>query len=252
MLDIEGRIAMVTGGSRGIGAAASILLAKAGADIAVLYMENRSAALTTCREIRRFGRSAIAVRCLVEDYVQCKSAISKVLKQFGRIDILVNSAGVWEEGRIGSMKPADWRKTIDINLTGTFNMCNLIAPVMKSQAFGRIVNISSTAGQRGEPGHSHYAASKAGVIAFTKSIAVELITDGVRVNCVAPGWVDTDMVAHVVRSGKNRREILESIPRGRIASPDEVAGSVVFLASALADHVVGEVLNVNGGSLLCG
>jgi len=251
-IDIKDRVAVVTGGSRGIGAAASILLAKAGANIAVLYSKDRSAALNTCREIRGLGKSAIAIRCRVQNYAECKSVISRILKHFGRIDILVNSAGIWEEGKIGSIRPGDWSRTIAINLTGTFNMCNLVVPAMKAQQFGRIINISSTAGQRGEPYHSHYAASKGGIIAFTKSIAVELIPHGIRVNCVAPGWVQTDMVAHALRSQKQKSEIVRSIPRGAIASPQEIAGSIVFLASDLAEHVVGEILNVNGGSVLGG
>ncbi len=188
MLDIEDRVAVVTGGSRGIGAAASILLAKAGADVAVLYSKDRAAATQTCRKIRALGRSAQPIRCRVQSYPDCKSAISAVLKKFGRIDILVNFAGIWEEGKVGSMSPAHWSRTIAINLTGTFNMCNLIVPRMKARQFGRIINLSSTAGQRREADHSAYAASKGGIISFTKSIAVELIPYGIRVNCVAPGW----------------------------------------------------------------
>ena len=252
MLDIKDRIAVVTGGSRGIGAAASILLAKAGADVAVLYAADRAAAVRTCRKIQALGRSAEPFRCRVQNYQECKAVTSSILKKFGRIDILVNSAGIWEEGKIGSMSPAHWSRTIAINLTGTFNMCNLIVPKMKARQFGRIINLSSTAGQRGEADHSAYAASKGGIISFTKSIAVELIPFGIRANCVAPGWVRTDMVSHVMRSKKQEGAILNTIPRGRIGTPAEVAGSILFLASGLAEHVVGEVINVNGGSVLCG
>jgi 3-oxoacyl-[acyl-carrier protein] reductase len=252
MLDLRDRVAVITGASRGIGSAASVLMAKAGADVAVLYSKDRNAALTTCSKIQAHGRSAVAIRCRVENYSECRSALSRVSRELGRIDILVNSAGIWEEGMIGSMTSRHWNRTLAINLTGTFNMCNLVVPKMKAQKFGRIVNLSSTAGQRGEPEHSAYAASKGGIIAFTKSIAVELIRYGIRVNCVAPGWVRTDMVAHVMRSKKLERAILSQIPRGTIGSAAEVAGSVIFLASGLAEHVVGEVLNVNGGSVLCG
>lgn len=221
MLNIEDRIAVVVGGSGGIGAAASVLLAKAGANVAVLYSRDRPAALKICCKIERLGKSSLALRCRVEQVAECKFAISRILRHFGRIDILVNSGGIWEKGEIGSMSLAGWNKTIAINLTGTFNMCNLIARVMKSQRFGRIVNISSTAGQRGEPFHSQYAASKGGIIAFTKSIAVELIPYGIRVNCIAPGWVRTDMVANILRSGKKEAEILRTIPRRFIALPEE-------------------------------
>jgi 3-oxoacyl-[acyl-carrier protein] reductase len=251
-LDIKDRVAVITGASRGIGAAAAILMAKAGADVAVLYSKDRAAAAGTCRKILALGRYAEAIRCRVEKYGECRSTIAGILRNFGRIDILVNSAGIWEKGKIGSMSPAHWSRTIAINLTGTFNMCNLIVPGMKASQFGRIVNLSSTAGQRGEADHSAYAASKGGIISFTKSIAVELIRDGIRVNCVAPGWVRTDMVAHVMRSKKLEREILRSIPRAKIGSAEEIAGSIVFLASGLSEHVVGEVLNVNGGSVLSG
>ncbi len=149
------------------------------------------------------------------------------------------------------MSLAEWRKTIEVNLTGIFSMCKVVIPIMKKQKYGRIINISSTAGQRGEAFHSHYAASKGGVIAFTKSIAPELIKDGIRVNCVAPGWVDTEMIAKVYKSSRHRTEINQSIPRGKVASPQDIAGPIVFLASNLADHIVGTVLNVNGGSVLC-
>jgi len=252
MLGIDGRIAVVTGGSRGIGAAAATMLAEAGAHVAVLYSSDRESALKVCRRIENFARFAIAVRCRVEDYGECKGSISRILKQFGRIDILVNSAGIWEEGRIGAMSSRNWEKTIGINLTGTFNMCNLTVPRMKRQRFGRIINISSTAGQRGEPYHSSYAASKGGINAFTKSIAVELIRSGIRVNCVAPGWVRTDMVKQTLRKPRHAHEISREIPRGQIASPEEIAGPILFLASDLANHVVGEVLSVNGGSVLSG
>ena len=150
------------------------------------------------------------------------------------------------------MSSKQWEKTIAINLTGVFNMCNVVTPIMKGQRYGRIINVSSTAGQRGEPLHSHYAASKGGVIAFTKSIAPELIRSGIWVNCVAPGWVDTEMISHVYKSTAGRNEIDKSIPRGRIATPLEIAKPVLFLASNLADHIVGEVLNINGGSVLFG
>jgi 3-oxoacyl-[acyl-carrier protein] reductase len=252
MLDIEGKVAVVTGGSRGIGAAAAIQLASAGANVAILYSRRRPEALAVVRKLKSYGVGGLAVRCRVESHADCRSVTAQIVKKLGRIDILVNSAGIWEGGRVESLTPAMWAKTIGINLTGTFNMCNVVIPDMKRKRFGRIINVSSTAGQRGEAFHSHYAASKGGIIAFTKSVAVELIPFGIRVNCVAPGWVRTDMVSHVLNKPSEKREILRSIPRGVLASPDEIAGSILFLASGLANHVVGEVLNVNGGSVLCG
>lgn len=252
MIDLSGQLALVTGGSRGIGAATAILLARAGADVAIFFRKDNMAAERVVQQIEHIGRKALPVRCRIENYQACQTAVREVLKRFKRIDILVNCAGIWEYGEIGRMSPHEWQKTIDINLTGTFNTCNLVVPIMRKQKYGRIINVSSTAGQRGEAFHSHYAGSKGGVIAFTKSIAVELIRDGIWVNCVAPGWVDTDMIAHVFRNPRMKREILQSIPRGKIATPEEVAGPILFLTSHLADNIVGEVLNVNGGSVLCG
>ena len=178
--------------------------------------------------------------------------MKNVRNKFQRIDILVNNAGIWEYGKIGEMTPKQWQRTIEINLTGTFNMCNVVVPIMQKQKYGRIINISSTAGQRGEALHSHYAASKGGIIAFTKSLGPELIRDGIWVNCVAPGWVNTDMVSDVFKNLKETKEIVKSIPRGKVATPEEIAGPIIFLASHLADNIVGEILNVNGGSVLCG
>jgi 3-oxoacyl-[acyl-carrier protein] reductase len=178
--------------------------------------------------------------------------ISRAIDEFGRVDILVNSAGIWEYGKVGKMTMDQWQKTISINLTGVFNMCSAVLPVMKNQKYGRIINISSTAGQRGEAFHSHYAASKAGVIAFSKSLALEVIKDGIWVNSVAPGWVNTDMVSDVFKNSKTKKEIKQSIPRGKIASPEEIAGPILFLCSAYSNHIVGETINVNGGSVLNG
>ncbi len=252
MLDIEGKVAVVTGGSRGIGGAAAISLAKAGANVAILYSKRRREALDAVAKMESLGVAALAVACPMQNHADCRLAVARIMKKMGRIDILVNGAGIWERGGIDSLTPEMWAKTIGINLTGAFNMCNLIVPHMKRRHFGRIVNVSSTAGQRGEAYHSHYAASKGGIIAFTKSIAVELVRHGIRVNCVAPGWVRTEMVSHVFKKPREKREILRTIPRGVLATPEEIAGSILFLASGLAEHVVGEVLNVNGGSVLCG
>jgi len=252
MINLLNQVAVVTGGSRGIGAAVAMKLAEAGADVAIIYQKNLNSAQKIVHQINTLGKKAKYFRCNVSDYLQCKSTVHKILKTFGKIDILVNNAGVWEYGVIGKMKPQQWEKTIDINLNGTFNMCNLIVPHMKMRKYGRIINISSTAGQRGEPFHSHYAASKGGVIAFTKSLGVELIKYNIWVNCVAPGWVLTDMVLPELRKKQNRNSILKTIPRGKFAKPEEIAGPVVFLASSLSDNIVGEIINVNGGSVLCG
>lgn len=252
MINLSGQVAIVTGGSRGIGAAIAILLAEAGADIAIIYRNNIKSVKEVIKRINIIGRKAEAFSCNIENYLQCRATLKKILRIFKRIDILVNNAGIWEYGRIGDMTPKQWQKTININLNGTFHMCDIVVPHMKERKYGRIINIASTAGQRGEPYHSHYAASKGGVIAFTKSIGPELIKHKIWVNCIAPGWVMTDMVLPELENKNTRRKILQTIPHGTIAKPEEIAGPVVFLASKLADNIVGEIINVNGGSVLCG
>jgi len=252
MIDLTHRVVIVTGGSRGIGAATAVMMARAGADVVITYHSNKKAAQIIKKQIESLGKCAITIPGKIENLQDCKRIAELTYVRFHKIDILVNSAGIWEEGAVGTMTEDDWNRSIRVNLTGTFNMCTAVVPFMLKKKYGRIINISSTAGQRGEAFHSHYAASKGGVIAFTKSIAVELIKNGVWVNCVAPGWVDTEMVAHVLKNRKMKKEINNSIPRGQIASVEEIAGPVLFLASDLSNNVVGEVLNVNGGGVLCG
>jgi 3-oxoacyl-[acyl-carrier protein] reductase len=248
MIDLSGQVALVTGGSRGIGAATAKLLAEAGADICITYARDRRSAQSVVSAVRAYHRDAIMVKCSVEREPDCRRAVALAVSHFGKIDILVNSAGIWEEGKIGSFKARDWQRSIDINLNGTFFMCNAAVPMMKKRRYGRIINVSSTAGQRGEAFHAHYAASKGGVLALTRSMAVELIGDGIWVNSVAPGWVDTEMVSAVMK--KQKRKISASIPRGCIATAEEIAGPILFLSSSLANHLVGTTLSVNGGSVL--
>lgn len=252
MITLVGKVALVSGGSRGIGAATARLLAAAGADVAITYTTDTARAKDIVKEIENSGGHGFAIRANLRKTSDAKKIVSGVLKEFGRIDILVNNAGIWTPGKIGMMDTATWQETIDINLTGTFALCNLVVPVMKKQGGGTIINISSTAGQRGEAEHSHYAASKGGVIAFTKSLAAELGRFQINVNCVAPGWVITDMSAGALRNKKQMKRILEDIPLGYIPGPEEIAGPILFLASDLAKNITGEVLNVNGGSVLCG
>jgi 3-oxoacyl-[acyl-carrier protein] reductase len=248
MINLSGQSALVVGGSRGIGAATALLLAEAGADVCITYHRDRKSAESVIRLIRRLDRDACSVKCRVEDPADCRRVVAAVMKRFGRIDILVNSAGIWEYGAVGAISPRAWERSIAVNLNGTFFMCNAVVPEMKKRHYGRIINVSSTAGQRGEAFHAHYAASKGGVLALTRSMAVELVRDGIWVNAIAPGWVDTDMVSDVMK--KEKRKISYSIPRGSIATPKEIAGPILFLASSLANHCVGVTLNVNGGSVL--
>ncbi|MGH9830657.1 MAG: SDR family NAD(P)-dependent oxidoreductase, partial [Blastocatellia bacterium] len=195
---------------------------------------------------------AIAVRADVARFDEVKELFDRTLKEFDRVDVLVANAGVWKRAPIDEMTEEQWDETIDVNLKGTYACCHFAALAMKKQGFGRIITVSSTAGQRGESFYSHYAASKGGMISLTKSLAAELGPYGITVNSVAPGWVDTDMSADPIRIPSELEKIVAVTPLRKVASPDEVAGPILFLASDLASHITGEILNVNGGSVLCG
>jgi 3-oxoacyl-[acyl-carrier protein] reductase len=250
MIHLDGKKVLITGGSRGIGRAAAILFARAGADVAINYHRNREKAQEVIQEIEKLGRMGIAVQGNVASFEDAKRNVDEVVKAFGRIDVLVNNAGIWEYAAIHEMAPEEWKKTIDINLTGVYNFTRLVVPIMMKQKSGRIIHISSTAGQRGEAFHSHYAATKGAIIAFTKSLAPELVDHGILVNCVAPGWVNTDMSAEALV--KERETILRTIPMKRAGEPEEIAGAILFIASDLSTYICGEIINVNGGSVLCG
>ena len=252
MISLENQVAIVTGGSRGIGAAAGIILAKAGANVLFTYMQNEAAAREVQEEIEALGRKCIAMKANVAKPKNAKKVIEKAMQKFGQVDILVNNAGIWTYGEMGKMSEEVWDETIGTNLNGTFYMINAVVPYMKKRHFGKIINISSTAGQRGEAFHSHYAASKGAIISLTKSLSTELGVYNINVNSVAPGWVDTDLSADVLRNQKHVEEVRKGIPIGRIPTADDIAGSILFLASDLARHITGEILNVNGGSVLVG
>jgi 3-oxoacyl-[acyl-carrier protein] reductase len=251
MIDLTGKSALVTGGSRGIGRACCLALARAGARVCVNYRLESPSAELTVEEIENAGGEAFALAADVARPDDAEMLVDETVQRLGGIDILVNNAGIWKGSPVEEMTDAEWEETLSINLTGTFFCTRAAVPFMKSARSGRIVNISSTAGQRGEAFHSHYAASKGAVISFTKSLAVELAPHGIAVNCVAPGWVATDMSRESLL-GPEREAILASIPLGRVARPEEIAGAVAFLASDLASFVTGEILNVNGGAVLVG
>lgn len=252
MIDLKGKTALITGGSRGIGRATALLFAKAGADVAINYLSNDHAAAEVKEIIQSLGRKCIILKADISNQENVDYLVSSLTKIWKSIDILVNNAGVWTYGEIGKMETRVWDETMRLNLDGVFYCCNAVVPVMKKNRRGWIVNVSSTAGQRGEAFYSHYAASKGALIAFTKSLASELATDGIRVNCVAPGWVNTEMCTEVFSRPGFREEIEASIPLQRIPYPEEIAGPILFLVSDLAKHVTGEILNINGGSVLCG
>ena len=247
---LRGRVAIVTGASRGIGRAAAIRLAEAGAHVVVNYLLRDDAADKTIADLNDLGASSLVFKGDIADVVVARSLVDRTLEQFGRVDVLVANAGIWEGAPIESMAEDLWDRVLDANLKGTFTSCHAVVPAMKKAGGGSIVIVSSTAGQRGEAGYSNYAASKGGQISFAKSLATELAPD-IRVNCVAPGWVDTDLNSPVFNNG-NKEKIARSIPLQRIATADDIANPIVFLASDWSRHISGEVLNVNGAAVLCG
>ena len=250
-IDLSSRTALITGGSRGIGRATADLLARAGARVAINYVRDERAANGAVREIRAEGGEAMALAGDVADVEQARQLVRDVVAAWGRLDIVVLNAGIWDEDVAGRGDVAVWDRTYAINQRGAYLVADAAVPHLEKHG-GAIVFVSSTAGQRGEARHSAYAASKGALISYTKSLAAELGPRGIRVNSVAPGWVDTDMSAGVLSNPKERAEIERIIPIGRIASAADIAGPILFLVSDLARHVQGEILNVNGGSVLAG
>lgn len=247
---LKGKTTLITGASRGIGRATAFYLAKFGCDVALNYKDYKNIA-ELVKRLKKYGVRAFPSRADISSPSQVDKMVERVMEKFKKIDILVNNAGIWTYAPIERMTDRVLKETMDTNLNGIFYLCRSVVPQMKKRRSGNIINVSSTAGQRGESFHSHYAATKGGLISFTKSLAVELAPYNIRVNCVAPGWVDTDM-SHQALLSSERQRILNSIPLGRPATAEEIAGSILFLASDLATYITGEILNVNGGSVLCG
>ena len=251
-LNLAGRVAVVTGGSRGIGRAIVGRLAESGASVVVNYVSDNGSAATTVAAVSKSGGEAFAVRADVSRTDGAEQLVRATLERFGKIDILVCNAGIWDGAPVDELAEELWDKVIDINLKGTWTVCRAATPTLKSNGWGRIVIVSSTAGQRGEANYSNYAASKGGQIAFAKSLASELAPHGINVNAVAPGWVETEMCRETFADVEKRRAIEMTIPLGRVATTDDIALPVLFLCSEWARHITGEVLNINGGSVLCG
>jgi len=250
MISLKDKVSIITGGSRGIGAATALLLAKAGSDIAINYIENGAKAAAVVDGVRQAGRKIVTLQGNVGTSPVARAFVERAINEFGRIDIVVNNAGIWTHGEIGAIPEQVWDETMDINLKGVFNVCNVAVPYLKQNGGGRIINISSTAGQRGEAFHAHYAASKGGILAFTKSLSTELAAFNILVNSVAPGWVDTEMNDEVFADPTFRAQVINTIPLRKIATAGDIAGAVLFLASDLANHITGATINVNGGSVL--
>jgi 3-oxoacyl-[acyl-carrier protein] reductase len=250
MIGLAGQTALVTGGSRGIGRAAALLLARAGADVALTYHTRVDEAESAAREIQALGRRTFVGGGDLANVEVVDRLLAGVKREFGGLDIFVANAGVWpaEEVDLRNISVERWRRTMAANLDSVFLSTRAALRLMRPG--GRVVIVSSTAGQRGEAFHADYAATKGALISLTKSLAVEY-APSIVVNCVAPGWVDTEMSSPAF-SPENRDRIQRSIPLQRIASSEDVAGPILFLCSDLSRHITGEVLNVNGGSVLCG
>jgi 3-oxoacyl-[acyl-carrier protein] reductase len=251
-LGLADRVALVTGGSRGIGKAVVELFASCGAHVVVNYVRDEAAAAATVKLAEAYDVKAVALRADVSQLDQAEQLLQQTVEHLGRLDFLICNAGIWEGAPVEAISEELWNKTLEINLKGTWSVCRAAVPLMKQQRFGRIVIVSSTAGQRGEANVSNYAASKGGQISFTKSLAPELGPFGINVNCVAPGWVQTEMTTEALADNATLESITKITPLGRVATPEEIAGPIVFLCSAWANYITGEVVNVNGGSVLCG
>lgn len=244
-MSLEGKCAIVTGGGRGIGRAVCLELAKNGANVALCYSGSEEAAAETAAACGALGVKALAVKCDVAQAEQVAALVDAALAAFGRIDILVNNAGITRDGLMMAMKEADFDRVVDTNLKGTFLCMKAVCRQMMKQRCGRIVNLSSVVGLRGNAGQVNYAASKAGVVGMTKSAAKELASRNITVNAVAPGFIDTDMTAALPE--KARTAILDSIPMGKMGAAEDVARAVAFLAGDGAGYITGQVLCVDGG-----
>lgn len=245
---LENKGAVVTGGSRGIGRAVAEALAAEGATVAVIYAGNTKAAEDTVHTIEEAGGKAFAVQCDVADEAAVTDMVKMVHEKLGTIDVFVNNAGITRDGLLMRMKREDWDAVLSTNLTGVYNCTKAVTKIMMKQRSGSIINMTSVVGETGNAGQANYAAAKAGVIGFTKSVAKELASRNIRVNAVAPGCIDTDMTA--VLSDAVKEEMIKSIPLGRTAAPEEVAQAVVFLASQKAGYITGQTLNVDGGMVM--
>ncbi len=251
MIDLRGKRALVTGGGRGIGAATALLLAEAGADVAIGYRSRAPEAEAVAAQCRALGVRALAHPADLGTAAGAASLAARAAKEFGGLELFVGNAGIWpvEEATAAAMDDARWTRTMRENVDGMFFSTREALRMMSDG--GRVVLVSSTAGQRGESMHADYAASKGAMISFVKSIAIELAPRRITVNSVAPGWVDTEMSAESFADG-GRARVAATIPIGRVATARDIAGPIVFLCSELARHITGEILNVNGGSVLCG
>lgn len=243
-VELTGKVALVTGSAQGIGRAIARLLAENGADVVISDI-NLEKAEETANEIQKMGRRSLAIKANVADHGDVERMIETIIEQFGRIDILVNNAGITRDRLIVRMTEEDWDAVLDVNLKGTFNCTKAALRYMAKQKSGKIVSIASVSGEMGNPGQANYAASKAGVIGFTKTIAREYASRGINVNAVAPGFIQTAMTDAIPEKAKET--LKQMIPMERLGQPEDVAQAVLFLVSERSSYITGQVLNVNGG-----
>jgi 3-oxoacyl-[acyl-carrier protein] reductase len=250
-IDLSGKRALVTGGSRGVGRAVALLLARAGADVGIAYRSRHEDAADVVGLIGSLGRRAWSESGDVADAGEVDRLFARAEREMGGLDLFIGNAGIWppDDVPIAQMTDQQWRRTLATNLDATFYTTRAAARIIADH--GRIVLVGSTAGQRGEAGHADYAATKGALISLVKGVAIELAQRDVTVNCVAPGWIDTEM-ATAPYAGDGRARIEAGIPLRRVAAPEDIAAPIVFLCSTLARHITGEILNVNGGAVLCG
>ena len=246
-----GKTAIVTGASRGVGRATALRLAEAGADVVVNYLSNDAEAAETVEECKAKGVGAVIAKADVSEFSGAQAVAKVAIDRFGRIDLLVCNAGVWDGAPIEEMSEELWNKVINTNLKSAWACSKACVPFMKKQPSAAVVMVASTSGQRGEANYSNYSASKGGMISFTKALASELCPK-IRVNAVAPGWIETAMVRPVFEDKSYEESVIRAIPLQRIATTDDVALSICFLLSDWSRHITGEILNINGGAVLCG
>lgn len=244
-MSLNDRVALVTGGAAGIGRAIALALAAHGADVALI---DRQSAEATAAEVRARGRRALTVSADVAEFAEADRAVAETLSQLGRVDILINNAGINKDGVVWKMTEEQWDAVLDVNLKGSFNFIRAVAPLFKTQGSGKIVNITSINGMRGKFGQANYAASKAGLIGLTKTVARELGKFNVNVNAIAPGFIETEMAQAMPPEAKEKA--LAEIVLGRMGQPEDVAQVVVFLCSEAARHITGEIIKVDGGQYI--
>jgi 3-oxoacyl-[acyl-carrier protein] reductase len=248
LYDLNGKVALVTGGSRGIGRAIALALAEAGADILLNYARSDKQADEVKRQVEKMGRKCVTVRADVSKFEQAQNLAKAVMNHFGKLDILINNAGVNRDRTLRRMTPEQWNEVIQTNLNSVFNCTKAVLEAMITQGGGVIVSVSSVIGEMGNIGQTNYASTKAGIIGFTKSLARELAGNNIRVNAVAPGFIETDMLGTVPED--IRKQILAQIPLGRFGTPEEIALSVLYLCSPAASWITGITLRINGGNYI--